>query len=277
MLTVSATTQAAAQTAIAPVQEAAVDAAKGIVPDLKKETHFGLFGPALGLGLQLAGVGEPDTSGLNAAIAAADQPAHLAGVKYIGDYVPEKKFDKMYWTEPIMANSNSTIRGILNSGINQGSKEAAILANGLNTMTALGNLGRQAEEYQDARDFKGAEFNRGTNMFNAQAFNQNQQFNADSLNRARQFTAQMNMQGAAQKMDADQWWASNLYGNIGGLFDNIGQWEEWKRNHNTIAKMYANGLAGTVNPSTPVAQGLVKYQSAEGGKLKRKGKRGLTF
>jgi ATP-dependent helicase/DNAse subunit B len=153
---------------------------------------------------------------------------------------------------------------------------AGLLSNGYNSQLASGNLFRQAQEYNDALRQKVEEFNRGTNQFNAEAYNRNSQFNADAFNTANRASAQMQLHAAQAKDDANRWWASNLYGNINGLFDNINQWEKWKRDHNTIAKMYANGLAGTITEDNPMGIGMVKTVTAKGGKLKKK-KRGLTI
>lgn len=256
-----------------PAQKAAEDAEIKVVPDLKKETSWGMFGPAIGLGLMATGLGKPDTGAYDAAIKGVGN-VRYADYQPIGNYLTYKPLDIWYQQNALNAQSRATDRALLNS--TSPSRMAGLLSNGYNSQLASGNLFRQAQEYNDALKQKVEEFNRGTNQFNAEAYNRNSQFNADAFNTANRASAQMQLHAAQAKDDANRWWASNLYGNINGLFDNINQWEKWKRDHNTIAKMYANGLAGTITEDNPMGIGMVKTVTAKGGKLKKK-KRGLTI
>lgn len=240
-------------------------------PRYKKETNFGLFGPAVGLGLQLMGVGKPDTSAIDAAIASANSAPHLAEYKPLGNYLTYNPLDIWYEQNALNAQSRATDRGIMNAGANQGSTMAGLIANGYNSQLASGDLYRKGLEYNNTLKQQVEAFNRGTDQYNADAFTRNSQFNASALNQNKNFGAQLAMQGATQKMDADAGWYNSLYGNIGGIFNNLKQWEKYKRDHNTLADMWANGLAGTVTDKTPVASKYVTaVKSSDGGKVKRK-------
>lgn len=255
---------------------------KGVIPDLKKETYFGLFGPAIGLGLMGLGVGKPDVASYDAATSSAGNYT-TANWKPLGNYLTYRPLDIWYGQNALNAQSRATDRALMNtSGGNRGTAMAGLLANGYNSQLASGNLFRQAQEYNDALRQKVEDFNRGTDQFNSEQYGATSRFNADAYNNASRASAQMKLHAAQAKDDANRWWASNLYGNINGLFDNINQWEKWKRDHNSVARMAANGVFGVGTEDTPVFGGYVeedkkgKRSASNGGKLKKK-KRGLTI
>ena len=236
-----------------------------------------MLGPAVNLGLMAAGVGKPDLSGVYGAATSASSAPSRAGYRTIGNYLTYKPMDRLFYANQLNGQSLATQRALMNT--NSPSSAANLLAHAYNTMLANGTLYRQAEEYDTAQEQKVEDFNRGTNMFNAEAYNKASMFNAGEENRAKQFAAQMQMAAAREKMDADAQWYNSLYGNINGIFDRINQYEKWKRDHNTVAGMWASGIGGVATDETPVARGMVKKaKSAQGGKIKkRKGKRGLTY
>ena len=139
---------------------------------------------------------------------------------------------------------------------------------------ASGNLFRQAQEYNDAQRQKIAEFNRGTDMYNANAFNQNSITNAEIANRNRQFKAQMQMDAARQRMAADAAWNQGIYGNVSGLFKGLSDIGRENAQHNMIADMAADGIFGVMTPNNNTGKRVVR-KASKGGKIKRK--RGLTF
>lgn len=254
--------------------------APNVVPNLKKESYWGLFGPAVGLGMQMAGIGKPDTSGIDAAIASANSSPYLAEYKPLGNYLTYRPMDVWFEQNALNAQSRATDRSIMNAGANQGGTMAGLIANGYRSQLASGELFRKGLEYNNQDEIAKATFNRGTDQYNADAFTRNSQFNASALNQAKNYGAQLAMQGAAQKLDADAGWYNGIYGNVSGIFDRLNQWEKWKRDHNTIAKMAADGLFGNMSDRQYTGQGFLKTVSAEGGKTKRKRarkKRGFTF
>lgn len=255
--------------------------------------YTGLLGPAVGLGLWSAGVGKPNTKGLDAAMEYASQANGKADYMPIGDYLRYNPMDIWAQENRNDANARATDRAIVNNNTTTGSKMAGLLANSYNSQVADANLFRQAQEYNDAQRQKVAEFNRGTNMFNADAYNKTSQTNAELQNRNAQFRANLAAQIANQKMNADSQWYNALYGNIDSLFQGVGDLGRENAQYNMTADMAANGLFGTMNPDTPVAKGqhLLRYvdsngnivdkngniikKKAKGGKLKRR--KGLTF
>lgn len=241
--------------------------------------YAGLLGPAAGLGLMAAGVGKPDSSDIDAAIASANGPISTADYQPIGNYLTYNPMDIWYQQNALNAQARATDRSLLNSGANQGSKMAGLIANGYNSQLASGNLFRQALEYNDTLKKQVEDFNRGTDMFNAEAYNRTSQFNADARNRGRQAAAQIALQGAAQKMNADAGWYNSLYGNVGGLFKGISDLGRENRETNWRNALVTSGAFGAMDEDALVRAGIAKKRrKASGGNIKRKkGKRGLTY
>ena len=260
------------------LEEKKAEEKKGVAPKHRPEwlRYAGLFGPAVGLRMMAAGVGRPDTAQLDAAIAGAGD-VNTADWKPLGNYLTYRPLDIWFEQNRLNANARATDRAILNSGANQGSKMAGLLAAGYNDQIASGNLFRQAQEYNDNLRKQVAEFNRGTDQFNSEQYGATSRFNADAYNNARRANAQLRLQAAAQKMDADAGWYNSLYGNIAGLFKGIGDIGTENKRDNMINWMISKGIFGAVDPNDPEMKKRVKVISAEGGKLKKNKRRGLTF
>lgn len=241
----------------------------------EKLRYAGLFGPLVGLGMQAMGIGKPDYSGMDAAVEAASGTPALASYKPIGNYLTYNPMDIWYEQNRMDANSRATDRAILNNASPIGTKMAGLLANGYNSQIADGDLYRKALEYNDAQKQKIAEFNRGTDMYNANAFNQTSATNAEIANRQRQFKAQMQMDAARQRMAADAAWNQGIYGNVSGLFKGISDLGRENAQHNMIADMAADGIFGVMTPKSNTGRRVVATKKSCGGKIKRK--RGLTF
>ena len=235
----------------------------------------GLFGPLVGLGMQAMGIGKPDYSRMDAAVEAASGAPTLASYKPIGNYLTYNPMDIWYEQNRLDANSRATDRAILNNASPIGTKMAGLLANGYNSQIADGDLYRKALEYNDAKRQKVAEFNRGTDMYNANAFNQTSATNAEIANRNRQFKAQMQMDAARQRMAADAAWNQGIYGNVNSFFQGLGALGKENAQHNMIADMAADGIFGVMTPKSNTGRKVVTTKKSCGGKIKRK--RGLTF
>ena len=131
--------------------------------------------PAIGAGLSVLSdifgwTNKPDYSGANSIMNAAGD---IANVRFspIGDYLGYRPFDRLFYANQLGAQSGATRRNIMNtSGGNRGAVMAGLLAADYNVGNQLGNLYRQAEEYNLGQRQKVAEFNRGTNQFNSEGF-----------------------------------------------------------------------------------------------------------
>ena len=237
----------------------------------------GLLGPAVGLGMQALGIGKPDYSGMDAALEITNGSPALAHAQFIGNRLKYRPMDIWYEQNRMDANSRATDRAILNNASPMGTKMAGLLANGYNSQIADGELYRKALEYNDAQRQRVAEFNRGTDMYNANAANQVSATNAQIANNNRQLRAQMKMDAARQRMAADAAWNQGIYGNVNGLFAGLGAWGKENVQHNMIADMAADGLFGTMSDKQNIGKSYIrKKKAACGGKISRK-KKGLTF
>ena len=163
---------------------------------------------------------------------------------------------------------------ILNNASPIGTKMAGLLANGYNSQIASGDLYRKALEYNDAKKQKVAEFNRGTDMYNADAFAKTSATNAEIANRQRQFKAQMQMDAANRRMAADAAWNQGIYGNVNSFFQGLGALGKENAQHNMIADMAADSIFGVMTPKSNTGRRVVR-KASKGGKINRK--RGLTF
>ena len=176
------------------------------------------------------------------------------------------------------ANARATDRAIMNSS--SPSKMAGLIASGYNSQLADGELYRKALEYNDAQKKAVEEFNRGTNQYNSQAYQQNSQFNADARNRARQYGASMALNAAAQRMNADAAWNQGIYGNISGLFKGISDLGRENAQNNMVNWLLSKGWAGSLpdpDKDKYIAQHVQKAKKSQGGKLGKNKRRGLTF
>ena len=236
--------------------------------------YAGLFGPAAGLGMMAAGIGKPDYSDLDAAVTSSGN-VRLADYQPLGDYLTYNPMDIWFEQNALNAQSRATDRAILNAS--SPSRNAALLANGYNSQLASGDLYRKALEYNDAKRKDVAEFNRGTNQFNADAFNRNSQFNASAVNDALGRNVNARLHAAQTKLNNDADWNNSLYGNVAGLFKGIGDLGVENKRDNMINWMLSKGIFGAADPEDKEMKSRVK-PAANGGKIgKKKGKRGLTF
>jgi len=244
--------------------------------------YLGLMGPAVGLGLQMAGVGKPNYADLDAAVSASGVTPIMAKYRPIGDYMKYRPFDRDYYTNKLNAQAGATRRALLNSGSSP-SRGAQILAADYNHVGRLGDLARQGEEYNLGQREKVATFNRGTNQFNAEAFNRAALQYASDYNKQKQFNAQMQMQAAQMKDNSRASWYNSLYGNIGQLGAGLSSLGKENAQHNMIADMAAQGLFGVIDPNSPMGMRVVRFKDANkdtksrGGRINKRKRGGLTY
>lgn len=253
------------------------DGKKKVVPILRNEwpRYAGLFGPVAGLGMMAAGIGKPDYSGLNAAMAIANRPIALASYQPITGYLKYNPLDIWAQQNRMDANTAAANRAIINSSAPQGTRTAGLLASTYNGQLADGDLFQKALAYNDAQRAQAAGFNRGTNQYNSQQYGATSQYNANAINANRASRAQLAANIAQQQMAADAAWNSNLYGNTAGLFKGIGDYGRENAEWNMVSRLAADGYTNLGD--SYIGKMLVEPR-AKGGKIRRKkGKRGLTF
>lgn len=125
-----------------------------------------VVGAAIGLGQNL--FSKPDYTSADAILEAANQAGNYTPVEYtpIGNYLQYRPFDRNFYLNKLNAQAGATRRAIMNT--TSPSRNAALLAADYNAQGRLGDLARQAEEYNLAQRQAVETFNRGTNMTNAE-------------------------------------------------------------------------------------------------------------
>lgn len=245
-----------------------------------KLRYAGLLGPVVGLGMQMAGVGKPDYSGLDSAMEyAATNGGGYADYKPISNYLTYNPMDIWYEQAKMDANSRATDRAIANSSLPTANKYAGLLANSYNNQLADSELYRKALEYNDAKRQQVAAFNQKTDLANADAYNRAALTNAEMADRDAQFRANLAANIAGQKMAADAAWNQGIYGNVNNIFKGISDLGRENAQYNTIAGMANAGVFGKLPTEDKLTAltGERPTTAAKGGKLNKKKKKGLTF
>jgi uncharacterized protein YidB (DUF937 family) len=174
----------------------------------------------------------------------------LKDVEYkpIGDYLTYRPLDRLFYSNILGAQAGATRRNILNtSGGNRGTAMAGLLAADYNTQRQLGNLFREAEEYNLAQREKVATFNRATNTFNSEADLKAQIANAK--NREVKVDAAKAAASLRQAADAQSSAARNA--NLTNLFESLGNigreevMKSWINENPALYYAISNSGAGT--------------------------------
>lgn len=152
-----------------------------------KRQTFTRYAPIIGSGIaSLTDIfSEPEYEGADM-ISGVDLGAETVGYNPIGNYLSYKPLDRDFYINKMNQQAAATRRGLINtSGGNRATAQAGILAADYNYGQNMGNLARQAEEYNQQLRERVEAFNRGTNMFNTETGLKASTFNAESRNAAK--------------------------------------------------------------------------------------------
>lgn len=212
--------------------------------------------PAIGAGIGVLSdlfgwTNKPDYSQADA-IARAARGMGTISASPIGDYLTYRPMDRMFALNMLNANAGGNRRAILDTtGGNRGTAMAGLLASDNNTLNNIGNLFRQAEEYNAQQRERVAAFNRSTNMFNSEL-----DLNAQKANLGRDEVVMRGLQAAAAMRDAiDQRVGAAKSANLTNFLQSVGDigWEAFNRNMiNSNRAMYY----------TIDSDGNIKYKDA---------------
>lgn len=210
--------------------------------------YMPVIGAGIGVLTDALGItNTPDFSSAQAIKRAAERVGtpSLISARPIGNRLTYKPFDLNYYTNQARSNAALTGRSIMNqSSGNIGATTAGLLALGQNTTTQMGDLFRKAEEYNLEQKAKVADFNRATDMFNAQQdltaarANQVERRQASAAYAAGIAQAEALRQRAQQYSDTSR--STNLTNFLQGLGD-IGNENEQR---NWLKTLYASGYFG---------------------------------
>lgn len=243
--------------------------------DSRKRQTWTRYAPIIGSGLASLSdlFSKPDYDSADL-ISGVDLGAETAGYAPIGNYLSYRPLDRDFYINKMNQQAAATRRGLMNtSGGNRLNAQAGILAADYNYGQNMGNLARQAEEYNQQLRERVEAFNRGTNMFNTETGLKASMFNAESRNAAKrarlgQATTAAQMRQAIKDQDSARR-SANITNFLQGLGD-MG-WENEQANWlDTLAK---SGVL-KMNTKGEYTGGTKK---AKGGKVRTKKKKGLTY
>lgn len=189
-----------------------------------------VIGAAIGLGQNL--FSRPDYTSADAILEAANQAGNYTPIGYtpIGNYLQYRPFDRSFYLNKLNAQAGATRRAIMNT--TSPSRNAALLAVDYNTQGRLGDLARQAEEYNLAQRQAVETFNRGTNQVNAEMGLKAAMANQEAALKARSSRLSGVAQAMAVRDAVDARRGASMSANLTNFFNSLGDIgkEEYSRN-----------------------------------------------
>lgn len=244
------------------------------------------YAPAVGAGLGVltdafGWTNKPDYSNADLVGSAVD---NLTNVEFtpIGNYLTYRPLDRNYYINKLNAQAGATRRAIVNqSGGNRATALAGLLAADYNAQNTLGNLARQAEEYNFNQRKEVEAFNRGTNQFNSEMG-----LKAAIANKENdKLRLQARIQQAQLRDQADARSSAGRAANLTNLFDSLGNIGIDEMNRADRDMLIKAGVFGTLSekPQGWSDKRWEEYKKAisgegysNGGKLKKR-RGGLTY
>jgi hypothetical protein len=234
-----------------------------------------VVGAAIGLGQNI--FSKPDYSSSDAILNATNEAGRYTPIGFnpLGDYLTYRPFDRNYYINKLNAQSSATRRAIINqSAGNRAAALAGLLAADYNAQGKLGDLARQAEEYNLAQRQAVKQFNRSTNQANAEMGLKAAMANQEAALKARN----SRLSGVAQAMtvrDAvDARRGASMSANLTNLFNSLGDigreevMKAWINENPALYYAISTGGAGT-----PYKGKKKEDKKAKGGYLTIKSKR----
>lgn len=189
-----------------------------------------VVGAAIGLGQNL--FSRPDYTSADAILEAANQAGNYTPIGYtpIGNYLQYRPFDRNFYLNKLNAQAGATRRAIMNT--TSPSRNAALLAVDYNAQGRLGDLARQAEEYNLAQRQAVETFNRGTNQANAEMGLKAAMANQEAALKARSSRLSGVAQAMAVRDAVDARRDASMSANLTNFFNSLGDIgrEEYSRN-----------------------------------------------
>lgn len=189
-----------------------------------------VVGAVIGLGQNL--FSRPDYTSADTILEAANQAGNYTPIGYtpIGNYLQYRPFDRNFYLNKLNAQAGATRRAIMNT--TSPSRNAALLAVDYNAQGRLGDLARQAEEYNLAQRQAVETFNRGTNQANAEMGLKAAMANQEAALKARSSRLSGVAQAMAVRDAVDARRGASMSANLTNFFNSLGDIgrEEYSRN-----------------------------------------------
>lgn len=221
---------------------------------------------------------KPDTDDIDAAVNAIQTSGAYQPITFnpIGDYRRYRPLDRDYYLNKLNAEAGATRRDIMNvSGGNRGAAIAGLLSADYNTQQSIGDTLMKQELDNRQHEDEVAEFNRGTNQFNATGIFDADKANQQAMQNARSIQLNAILEGAKYKATAKAQAAQSRGLNIAGLFSSLGQIGLEAQNrkdrdmlirHDVLRGLFPDELKGTVGERAALAMLIEKGYTEEAAK-----------
>lgn len=213
---------------------------------LSNARYAPVIGSGVGLITDALGItNTPDFSSAKALEKAAERASipSLISATPIGNRLAYKPFDLNYYANQARSNAALTGKAIMNqSSGNIGATTAGLLALGQNTTTQMGDLFRKAEEYNLEQRAKVEDFNRATDMFNAQQELTAARANQQERRQASAAYAAGIAQAEALRQRAQQYSDANRSTNLTNFVNSLGQIGEEAYDQDRINALIERGI-----------------------------------
>ena len=244
------------------------------------------YAPAVGAGLgvltdAIGLTNKPDYDNADLVGSAVDNLTNIESAP-IGNYLTYRPLDRNYYINKLNAQSGATRRAIVNqSGGNRATALASLLAADYNAQNSLGDLARQAEEYNFNQRKEVEAFNRGTNQFNSEMALRTAIANKEND----KIRLQARMAQANLRDQADARSSAGRAANLTNFFDSLGNIGIDEMNRADRDMLIRAGVFGTLSekPQGWSDKRWEDYKKAisgngysNGGKLKKR-RGGLTY
>lgn len=208
---------------------------------------------------------KPDTADIDAAVNAIQTSGAYQPITFnpIGDYRRYRPLDRDYYLNKLNAEAGATRRDIMNvSGGNRGAAIAGLLSADYNAQQSIGDTLMKQELANRQHEGEVAEFNRGTNQFNASGIFEADKANQQAMQSARSIQLNAMLEGAKYKAAAKSQAAQARGLNIAGLFSSLGQIGLEAQNrkdrdmlirHDVLRGLFPDELKGTVGKKAALA------------------------
>ncbi len=167
----------------------------------------------------------------------------------IGNKLRYEPSDIDYYTNKLSAEAGATRRAIANiSGGNSGRAIAGILSSDYNTQGKLGDLIKQTEEYNLAQRQKVEDFNRATNIQNAQGMLQADMANQQAFANARDYNLRGVLASAEMRQKARMAADAARSSNLSNFLQSMGDIGYENKSMNMIRRLIEAGIVPVSEP-----------------------------
>lgn len=238
----------------------------------KVKNSFLRYAPIIGNGLTVFSdlFSKPDYSAADRVAGVNITPA-MVGYNPVGNYLSYTPFDRDFYINKLNASANATRRALQNtSGGNRATAMAGLLAADYNYGNQLGDLARQAEEYNQQLRERVEGFNRQTNLANTERGLKASIANAESRNKATQLRLNQAGTVAAMRQAARDAYDTRRSHNLNAFLTDLGNLGREITDRKWLDRLAESGVL-KINSKGEFVAGEPKKH---GGKLNRRKKKG---